>query len=248
MNILPDNTPIYKYFSSITAISLFTSESLVFQRISNWKDAFEGFRFTFYMTKTADRKLRNELLYYGSSWTLQREDKRLYSSDHLYAKANIEIEKNGSAAMWEDYCKDGGIRIKTTIGKMKEILSGYKDMIHASVFYEPGLDFELYPKEKEEHLFHKRTCFRHENEYRFFIKNLKNVQIVKVPISNMTEFIEEVLIHPAAKNDAWKAQALYRLIANDLSYNYDCNGEFRAKRKFPNCHISQLYSLISEEL
>jgi len=120
------NTPIYKYLSMEAFFFLLNYRRMMFSRLSTWPDAFEGAIFEFFKQiendDNASSKIKNHFL--GCSWTLQTEDSCFYNDADEHEKAEEELRKSGSASMWEGYCKNGGVRIKTTIGKVKAILAG----------------------------------------------------------------------------------------------------------------------------
>ena len=190
-----------------------------------------------------EKKIEN---YYGSCWSLQIDDRRLFITDDEFNKSSAEIQKLGSASMWENYCKNGGVRIKTTVEKILNILSAEKEIWHEECYYEPSMYIKKRPNTIEETLFHKRTCFRHENEYRFLIYKEYIEEILPFKISNLREFIDEILICPNTKANAWISKSIYKTFVNsDIGITKNSTNLKNGKQY---CRISQMYGLISEEV
>jgi hypothetical protein len=242
-------TVIYKYMSLESFLHFFLNGELIFQKVRMWPDSFEGVRFNL-LTKTGIWGNNNENIiddYFGSCWSLQIEDRRLFKNESEYVESCKEIRELGSASMWEDYCKNGGVRVCTTVGKVLETINKKENKIwHGNVYYEPSWYMKTKPIEAEETLFHKRTCFRHENEYRFLIKNKHSDPIITFKIDNMREFIDGILVSPSVETKSWVSRAIYKLLVNsDIAYTEFSTNDKNGKQYF---HISQLYGLITEEV
>jgi hypothetical protein len=237
MKKLPAETPIYKYMGIDSFLHFFMNRSLVLQKIRSWPDYLEGKLFEFFKKNGLIQTESSPDDYFGSCWTLQDDDQRLFSSEEGFQTSCEEMRELGSAAMWEAYCKDGGLRVKTTIGKVLDVL-GPHQMWHGSIHYEPSsLPIARKPEPIEEALFYKRTCFRHEGEYRFIVKLAKPLGILSLPINNMRSFVDEILVSPARKEDSWRARAIYRLVAN--SYMSCTRDEINSKDGKQYCRISE---------
>jgi len=244
MDNLPAETPIYRYMALDTFLYFFTSRSLVVQRVSSWPDFFEGKRFQFFKKNGLIDTPYSPDDYFGSSWSLQQDDSRLFNSERGFERSCEEIRDLGSAAMWEAYCKGGGIRVKTTIGKVLALLGAHKELWHGKVYYEPSLDFTKRPESIEETLFHKRTCFRHEDEYRFILRSQDRVDLLDFQINDMREFVDEFLISPS--RNPWISRAIYQLVAySPISLRRD---GVNSKDSRQYCRISLMYGYVPEEL
>ncbi len=123
--------------------------------------------------------------------------------------------------MWETYGKNGGVRIKTTVGKVDNLLSNNlgdcnKYLIYrGKVFYEPASSWKKMMKPCNcrllgSALFMKRISFQYETEYRYIIvpnEHLKE-DMITVLINNLYDFIDEILVSPATASNEWISRAL----------------------------------------
>jgi hypothetical protein len=173
---LPEDTPLYRYLSTESFLHLIEFKRLMFTRITEWPDSFEGSRFTF-LSKVhdlTDFPGHTKDDFFAICWSLQTEDPRLFTHVADSEKAVEEIKKIGSAAMWESYCKKGGVRIKTTLGKLNKLFHSKTvdcTMYRGRVYYEPADSWSATNKAPSpiSTLLHKRVSFRHENEYRYIL-------------------------------------------------------------------------------
>lgn len=250
---LPSETPIYKYLSIEAFLYLLEFRRVTFSRITNWPDAYEGTRFEFF------KKIKNghqfvdkgKKDFYASCWSLQTEELCLYDNPGEHQNAIDELQKNGSASMWESYCKNGGVRVKTTLGKMNNLLGAKLDNIaifRGKVYYEPESSWNKTIKSDEliTTLFMKRVSFRHEAEYRYILVPVGKIQepIITVVLDDLFDFFEEILISPATSTTKWVTRTLYN-IAVGISVDPKRLGTNHKNGK-QFCKISQLYGLISE--
>jgi len=258
---LPEETPIYKYLSVDKFLYLLTRQKLYIGKIKNWPDSFEGTKFDLLQRIHNSSSLALEDIF-ASCWTLERDYRGLYPSDSAYRKACEELERNGNAAMWETYCKNGGVRIKTTIGKLNSLLERYlnDDVIiyRGEVQYEALVDWNMsvnlvlpegHPKEILG-LFVKRTPFRYEREYRYIIiskgKDIKNLSL---PIPDLYQFLDEILVCPATDTTELISDVLLdigisvfsRRTEDRIFINRNQDGKI-------GCRRSQLYCLRSESI
>jgi hypothetical protein len=228
----------------------------VFQRISSWPDAFEGAQFEFFKNlRTDDVHAKCTLeSFLGSSWTLQTENSAVYSNDAEHQSAEDELKDSGSAAMWETYCKNGGVRIRSTIGKIERLLEeraeGY-ECHRGRVLYEASRNWERSIKNRDliSKIFLKRVPFRYESEYRFVLVSSSGDEPPPrafFPVDDLYEFVDEFLICPAVKNRIWISRMLYGY-ATSISISPRRPGSNRKGGK-QYCRISNLYGNISEEL
>ena len=254
-NDLPIETPIYKYLSIEAFLYLLEFRQLTFSRITNWPDAYEGSRFEFFKKVKTDQHFADKEKedFYASCWSLQFEDLCLYENSDEHQNALDELQRNGSASMWESYCKTGGVRVKTTLGKMNNLLENNLDKIEifrGKVYYEPAASWNKTIKTSEliTTLLMKRVSFRHESEYRYILvpEEKRQESIITVSIDDLFEFFDEILISPAITSSKWISRTLYN-IAVGLSIDPNRSGiNHKSGNQF--CKISQLYGLISETI
>ncbi len=173
----------------------------------------------------------------------------MYEDVKEYRFADAELEKKGSAAMWESYCKSGGVRIKTTIGKMdllmQDELSGVA--IHrGKVRYKP-VETSIrrrYIRNALSAFFIKSPSFRYESEYRYLIcPSTQKEDIIPVEINDVFAFIDEILISPATPRRKWMSRTLYNMAVTSFM---DPNKHTNLKNGKQFCRTSNLYGVIGE--
>ncbi len=249
---LDKNTPIYKYMSMEKFLFLIKYQKVMFSKVTSWPDAYEGARFNFLRKVHRDDKYSNKSKdhFFGSSWSLQTENSCLYRDGEEWQKSEDELQQSGSASMWESYCKQGGVRIRTTIGKMENILNGQIegfDACRGIVQYEPSgcWNKTLSSSGLVSKLFIKRVSFRHESEYRFILVAEKEDSEDRVffNIGSIFDFVDEFLISPAVKSDVWISRLLYQY-AVSISFPPSISGT-NVKDGREYCRISDLYGQIS---
>lgn len=254
-NNLKSETPIYKYLSTEAFLYLLHYRNLMFSNLSSWPDAFEGARFEFFKQMKIEDEYHHKTKdhFLGSSWTLQTENSCFYTDPDEHEKAEEELRKCGSTSMWEGYCKNGGVRIKTTIGKIETVINEQESDYRChkgEVHYEPSGYWKktLSSSGLISKLFIKRVSFRHESEYRFIL--VANEDIKTSPIffnvGRLYDFVDEFLIAPATSNNIWIAKMLYQY-AVSTSTSPDIPGT-NHKDGEQYCRISNLYGNISEEI
>ena len=251
---LPGSTPVYRYLSTEAFLFFLEYKRILITKISEWPDSYEGTRFEF-----LKRAKNNEFAgididdVYASCWSLQTEERCLFLSENEYTSACDELAKSGSAAMWESYCKNGGVRIKTTLEKLRGLLANQllgKDIYHGKVYYEPSGNWERTTKASSliSTLLHKRVSFRSEAEYRFIVvgKNITEKRI-SVPVGDIYDFVDEILISPATTSNRWLSRTLYN-IAVGLSISFPERTTINNKQGNQYCRISQLYNQVTETI
>ncbi len=95
-------------------------------------------------------------------------------------------------------------------------------------------------------LFMKRISFQYETEYRYIIvpnQHLKE-DMITVPINDLYDFIDEILVSPATASNEWISRTLYK-IGYKISPPHS---GLNAKNGKQFRRISQLYGLISQVL
>lgn len=243
-NELPESTPIYKYMSIPVFLSFLKSNNLLFSHVGTWPDSHEG-----HILKLRGKSsmLNN---YRVCCWSLHKENRALYGSDLAKEEAELELSDQGSDAMWQVYCQGGGVRIKTTIGKMLSKLKGTGYEIgHGSVAYQtkktPIVECREFNTDRRIHLFSKRIPFRHESEYRFFLEGDfgDSLTPILVNVEGSLDFADEILICPAVETSKWVSKALYDVVISDATANGRSEENGGANRKNGNSfiRISKLY-------
>lgn len=116
-----------------------------------------------------------------------------------------EIRRNGVESMWLTYCPNGGVRVKTTVGKIRECVNDFCG--NRNFFYQDGLvvyetHHETTLDRVNELCFSKRPNFYSDDEYRFVIST-KNPEgdSLRIGINDIANFVDEILISPI-KSDA----------------------------------------------
>lgn len=122
---MSDNTVIYRYLPLSRFLQMARKCENVLVHVSKWEDPFEGFVFKGrnYNVEHIGNKTRVERFdvidlfkdYYGQSWTF----------------SGLE-----SDLRWRAYCPNGdGVRIKSTIGKLKQTLDGINRTYFKNIGY-----------------------------------------------------------------------------------------------------------------
>ncbi len=252
---LNHDVEIYKYLSIESFLCLLHYRHLMFSKITTWTDAFEGYRFDFFKkiqnSENYSNKTKDNI--FASSWTLQKENSCCYKDRSEHVKAEIELKKNGSASMWDGYCKNGGVRIKTTIGKVLDILNQYSNsyqIFNNVVDYKP-LDYvskDIAKSPLISKLFMKSVSFRHESEYRFILMPNKVIKDDHIffPLSKLYDFVDEFLISPSTKQNEWIAKMLYGYAVSITCPSEICGTNRKNNQQY--CRISNLFGNISEQI
>jgi len=231
-------------------------KEIMFSKLSSWPDAFEGARFEFFKQIENEDEYSNKTKdhFFGSSWTLQTENSCCYCDSDEHETAEKELREVGSASMWEVYCRNGGARIKTTIGKVETILkqkANNYDCHKGEVHYEPS-DYwnrTLTTSNLISKLFIKRVSFRHESEYRFILVANKNTETNQIffDVASLYDFVDEFLISPAISNNVWISKMLYHYAISESKSKDSVGTNYKNGKNY--CKISQLYEKnISEEI
>lgn len=246
---LGKDTPLYRYFCRKTFEKFIEDRELWFSKISSWDDKQEGLRTMAMRVKLPGHELANSPLcqFYGSCWSLQTEDDVKFEKEDHYRQSVKELANYGSDPMWRAYCRLGGVRIKTTLGKLEELLTEANlptsNIYSGRVHYDPGRSNwseTLRSSEFVNAFLHKRVCFRYEAEFRFLF--CANDEIsddhIKLPIRDLSDFVDEVLISPAIRGKCSEHRA-HELKEKALTI-YPMN----AKNNQTFCRISQLWDRI----
>lgn len=249
---LPEDTPLYKYLPIESFLYLYEFNRINFTKITSWPDAYEGARYEFLKKAKKDKEFfeKGKNDFFGSCWSLQTEDLCLYDRLEDHQKAIEEIRRNGSASMWDSYCRNGGVRIKTTLGKLNEIIrNGINDaqVYRGRVYYEPVDSWSQTIKTYDvvSALFMKRVSFRHEGEYRYIIVPNSPIEesIIPLKTGNLYDFIDEFLVAPAIPSRKWVSRTIYNICVG-ISCHPDYHG-INNKNGNQYCRVSPLYGVIS---
>jgi len=246
---ITNDTVLYKYFSCETFCKFLKNPSLKFAKPTNWDDKFEGHRHNFFQNAYRDNQKAE--CYRAMCWTLGADDPICYGNDLAVHEAAIkELHEFGYAAMWESYCRDGGVRIKSTYGKLKKML--IKELPSGGIWagnvrYEPESLWQSLPGATGlvGQLFIKGVTFKHEAEFRFIFlpESQECPEEIYLPINNPYEFIDELLIAPESGRKPWGAYSLYIDCLN--TFSTPVSGPTNIKNGVHHSRISNLYGNIS---
>lgn len=216
---------VYRYIGFDSLLQMLTEGFTTLVRTNYWDDVYENFilKEDYYRGKKKIPTVWLSEMFYGQCWT----------------------GKKSSDAMWRIYSPDKkGVRIRTRIGKIMDILRIEQSCFFGKVEYLPqskiekdllSLNGKISVNELSylmlESQFIKRNSFSHESEYRL-IKMCKWNQEGSEPIQKITidpySFIENVYFDPRA----------------DLSYVERCKNILVKSFSYPAKRIKQsnLYS------
>lgn len=244
---LDESAPLYHYLSTDRFISLLGLKKIWLKQITKWPDFREGAYHKYKQSTNQNHPFANTHLneFYGTCWSLQVEDRRLYSDEKEFTLANDELARDGMDAMWRAYCPTGGVRIKTTQKKLKDLLLATLppggQLVGGRAYYAPlggNLDKTI-ESTFFAGLFHKRIPFRSETEYRFIFTHEPNTEnrgtFVEAGIGSDFGFIEEVLISPAGADSKETHNHSHALI--DITQRHTGLSDM-------DCRISRLYGVI----
>ena len=167
--ISPD-TIIWRYSDPLSFINQYINGTIGFTKLTTFQDYYEG-------------RLKDisffESLYFGGKSKRDSEKNRKdvlkkfqKLIDNHFASC-WTISKNEDFALWKSFSdKNGGVAIKTTIGKFLESvpnnLNLYHDKITYKPFYKRSFCRELF--KIEDYIYTKYEFYSYEKEYRFVIK------------------------------------------------------------------------------
>ncbi|PCH83256.1 MAG: hypothetical protein COB89_05815 [Piscirickettsiaceae bacterium] len=249
------STPLFRYLSLEGFLFLIEFGRIGFSKIETWPDSYEGSNFDFMKTLSEEKRSgKNVSDFYAGCWSLHEEPRVLYENNHEYESAVKELTEHGSAAMWETYCKNGGVRIKTTIGKLLECFESELvdcGLYHGKVYYEAASSFNktIMTPSLIHTLLHKRVSFRYESEYRFILEtnSKRDEPLITVQVGDLYDFLDEILVSPATSSNEWVARSIYHA-GVDISINPRKHSSINSKNKKQFCRISRLYSFVSETI
>lgn len=230
----------------------FQHQKIIFLKVTNWPDSYEGGRLELSNRISPGNEFSKNKLedFYGCCWSLERVDPKFFGNTIESKHAHTELDRLGSVAMWGSYCKNGGVRIKTTIGKIINVLNSDANQdfktFHGKVKYEAASYFSEKPVDPISTLFIKRFPFFYESEYRFILINgsQNSNDIREFNVGGFLNFVDECLISPAANSKKWVPGSLFSLI-NNITCIPGFGANMKNGQKF--CRISSLYGHITEE-
>lgn len=248
---ISDQTVLYKYFSCETFFRFIDIPEFKLANPIKWPDRFEGHRHDFFQKAHSKVYTTEAKNYRAMCWSLGNDDLICYGNDTAKHKAAVdELHEFGHAAMWGSYCVNGGARIMTTYGKLKELLVNNLPpgrLWAGKVRYEPESSWMSLPGTTGliGQLFVKGITFRHETEFRilFLPDEIGGPDQVYLPIADPHEFIDDFLIAPESANSSWGARNLYIDCVNKFSTPIP--GPRNIKNGKHHCRISQLYGNVS---
>lgn len=210
---LSDDVEIFKYIDKAHIKSLLEQNNLYFSRINRWPDMME-----LYLDKLVNPELTSKR--YGSCWTLHKGIERvLYEGDHQ--KALDSVKQNGLESMWKTYCPQGGVRIRTTLGKVRAVLKDYQNTTGLEI-QEDRIFYKSYQDVKKDQMadlcFSKSPCFYTDDEYRFVITAKEGeADHLDIQIANVAHFVDEVLVSPPRPENAREC-----CVSNQIHDYLDC--------------------------
>lgn len=222
------NYPVYLILKYKYLMKIFNEKVLHFSNIEeSWKDVYERFfaKNNFFTAESYTAKSKTETTLrnlfsctlYGQSWSYNNCSDAMW---RIYSDINDKASPEGQMLVNETDFEECGIRIKTTLSKLFDILtknaSDEKQPLMGNVIYkEPRelnkwinrhqvINKSSFPKVFKESLFIKRDNFGHENELRilFLVPEGSKIEEVdkgiKIPLNpnNPFEFIEEIAVDP----------------------------------------------------
>jgi len=245
MTTLEDDNFIYKYMSLDSFLFTLTSAVMLFQKVKNWPDRSEGYLFEFCKRNGIKRSEYSLDDYSGSCWTRHTENSSSFENESHFQDFQEEVLANGSATMWASYCANGGVRIRSTIGIIRGLLSSKGlDVMHGQVEYRTIRSVDFDRMSLEDLLFIKNPAFRAEDEYRFLIRKKNQDGIVKIKTLGLRNFVDEIVICPNIASDNWKSRSVFKLV---IDYLLDIRDP-KDLAYLQNVRMSDLYSSISEEM
>ena len=207
---------VYRYISFDSLLQMLTEECITLVQTNYWEDVYENFilKENYYSNGRKINAVWLSKMFLGQCWT----------------------GKKSSDAMWRIYSPDKkGLRIRTRIGKIMNILKSEKSCFFGRVEYLPqariekdlaslkgNISVDQLPYLMLESQFIKRNSFSHESEYRI-IKMRKWSREESIPIQKISidpfSFIENVYFDPRA--DSSYVERCKNILVK--SFNYPIN-------------------------
>ena len=120
----PDDTVIWRYLNFVKLMDLIEGRRLWFARVDTFEDPLEG---THTDAEVEFLRTQKVAISPGKDLTL---DKQYVNATRMYRETMYvncwRAARTESMAMWDIYWKDSGVvAIKSTVGRLKEVLDGY---------------------------------------------------------------------------------------------------------------------------
>lgn len=223
-----DETTIWKYMSFFKLMDLMHSSSLYFLRTDKFLDRFEG--------KPLD--INTLINRYEQNIGMKITNQELIDSIEMLGEMTRmssyincwHINSHESSVMWDAYSNpNGGVVIKSTIGKLKQALIDPEEVYISKVIYgrdSMELNNALQP------LIYKKMAFANECELRLFISpdfdrlvRQKNIYTDTLPVFrkikiDYTVMVDEINIHPLSEN--WICDNIKQMVKN-FNPNIKCD-------------------------
>lgn len=177
---------LYKYLSLDTFIEhVLLRGTILFQSVQNWPDCTEG------------KSLEVARALEGLGQKISPHTEELLAGNTLGCCWSLEhdceeFKRFGSDAMWQIYCRDGGVRIKTSFKKLEQALEG--NGIESEKQIARKVTYGMSSGTHIDQLFQKKKVYQHESEYRVILQKMPE-PVLKLNI-NPIRFIDEVMISP----------------------------------------------------
>lgn len=251
-NQIDDKTRLYRYLNP-EAFKRFLASGVGLTRMNSWPDRFELAGFEFFKEFPAYQDARSLKNFFTSCWTFDQIKIGEIDEKFSTEAANKELRADGSAAMWEAYCPEGGVRICTTVAKLTSFFENSDidcQVVHCGpVEYCAAKDtFRTdFNSPIEETFFYKRIGYRHEVEYRFiaYLEN-ENGNWVNLQLKNHLDFLEEILVFPMKNKE--KNKLANTLHQTGVAIATHPSSGANSKNNSIFCRMSQLYGLVSGEI
>lgn len=209
---VPDDTPIWRYFTFERFVDILETHSLWFSRPFKFDDRWEGLFPPSYIRRTRQYANAN-----GIPFEEFDRDFRKRVLRHRYAHfVNCwHMSNHESDAMWKLYAQaKGGIAIQSTVGDVSECMRPHNS--GKVIYYDPSHDVRSLTIFGPHDILFKRNPFWWEREYRFWFddselrhkieageeveeKELSPGQLVG--ISDMQRLIKKIVVAPGASDE-----------------------------------------------
>ncbi len=232
---LPEGSALWRYFDFQKFLSFMIEECVFFNRMDKMEDMNEGISINQLQLKFGTE--REKLIAKLEKANSNKKELPLERRQRLYFLSCWLIHHRESVAMWNSYSDDSGIALKVdakklidSIVKESKVLNDSEKLLHlyyGNVHYKDFFnkkDRSSFKNEEKILGFHKDTCYEHEHEYRFLIKqDIKakgEVQFVKLKLNNFKQIPFTLIYHP--KMEPWKKDNIRRVIESFAIININC--------------------------
>ncbi len=219
---------LWRYFDFQKFLSLIIERSLFFNRMDKMEDLNEGISINQLLWRYGD-EIEKELVRKAKEVS-RRKELELKMRQRIYFLSCWFVHHRESVAMWNSYSNSDGIALKigahdlinsiteysTVINNGDKLKTLYHGFIDYKDFFNP-IDRKQFKDEIEIIGFQKDESFKHENEYRFLIKqDLKNfnedeLPHIKLMLNNFKKLKFDLVFHPKMEN--WKKENIKNVLA-----------------------------------